>query len=241
MRRDTARARSRGRRPRGAVEPVRRRRASGRACAAREHSSRERSGARRAAAEERGRRPPSRRRRSRRSRRPLGRPRSGKRPRHRRARPAPRRRPAPAAGRFHAASHERSVVSSSIPAESTSCGRSCWRRTPATIATVSSWSGSSSRSRKSGSQTTSLLISTTTSVSAASTPRLMARPKPVFSGSRTKRVRGNRSASSSIVPSVEALSTTTTSCSTVWRPSPSSASASSRHPLKVGMTTVACT
>jgi len=69
-----------------------------------------------------------------------------------------------ATGRFQTASHERSVVSSSIPAESTSCGRSCCRRTPATIAMPSSCSGSSSRSRNSGSQTTSLLMSTTTSV-----------------------------------------------------------------------------
>ena len=58
--------------------------------------------------------------------------------------------------------------------------RSCWSRTPATMATLGSWSGSSSRSRKSGSQITSLLISTTTSVVATATPRLTARPKPAF-------------------------------------------------------------
>ena len=71
------------------------------------------------------------------------------------------------------------------PAVSTSSGRIVLQEDAGDHADLSSASGSSRRSRNSGSQTTSLLTRTTTSVSTAATPRLTARPKPTFAGSRT--------------------------------------------------------
>ena len=66
-------------------------------------------------------------------------------------------------------------------------------------------------------------------------PTLFAAPKPTFSGSSTRRTAGNRSRTSAGLPSPEALSTTTTSCS----PPPTASRQRSRcaRALKETMTT----
>ena len=108
--------------------------------------------------------------------------------------------------------------------------------------TAGSANGVRSFSTKSGAQTASLLTRTITSgFGAAAAPRFTARPKPRFSSLWTTVTRGKRVASSSAVPSLDALSTTTISTGTVWSSMLASASASRSRAFSVGMTTTART
>ena len=93
----------------------------------------------------------------------------------------------------------------------------------------------SSPAQKPGSHSTSLLSSTIASAGCAATARLRAVPKPRFSPSSSSVTSGKSARTAADEPSLEPLSTTTTSSRSVWARRLCSVRGNQRSPLKFGM------